>query len=139
MRQFGRAITALVLSCLAVILIRAERLPVKHYTVADGLAQGTVYAMHQDARGFLWLATRDGLSRFDGYSFTSYGVRDGLGHSRINDVVQDRHGRLWVATNGGGAKERLNALRCQSKSRTCAISIWIAKIVYRSARLIMGC
>ena len=49
----------------------AERLPVRQYTVADGLAQGTVWAMHQDARGFLWLATSDGLSRFDGYGFTN--------------------------------------------------------------------
>ena len=50
------------LLCLAAFVIRAERLPVKQYTVADGLAQGTVWRMHQDARGFLWLATSDGLS-----------------------------------------------------------------------------
>ncbi len=80
----------------------AERLPVRQYTVADGLAQGSVWAMQQDARGFLWLATSDGLSRFDGYRFTNYGVQDGLGNVTINDVAQDRKGRLWVATNGGG-------------------------------------
>lgn len=79
----------------------AERLPVRQYTVADGLAQGTVWAMHQDTRGFLWLATSDGLSRFDGYRFTNYGLKDGLGHSRLYDVVSDRRGRLWIATGEG--------------------------------------
>lgn len=90
-----------VLLFFAPFLIRAERLPVKQYTVADGLAQGTVWAMHQDTRGFLWLATNDGLSRFDGYRFNNYGINDGLGHPQILDVVSDRRGRLWVATGKG--------------------------------------
>lgn len=79
----------------------AERLPVKQYTVADGLAQGSVWRIHQDARGFLWLATSDGLSRFDGYRFTNYGMKDGLGDSHLSDVVSDRRGRLWSATGEG--------------------------------------
>lgn len=97
-----RLLSVIGLICLGAFVSHAERLPVRQYTVADGLAHGSVLAIHQDARGFLWLATRDGLSRFDGYRFTNYGVNDGLGHAHINDVVQDRRGRLWVATNGGG-------------------------------------
>ena len=82
--------------------IHAERLPVKTYTVADGLAHSRVQQIFQDAKGFLWLATGEGLSRFDGYVFTNYGKADGLGHDFVNDVAADRQGRLWAATNGGG-------------------------------------
>lgn len=82
--------------------IHAERLPIKTYTVADGLAHNNVHPMFQDAKGFLWLATAEGLSRFDGYGFTNYGIEDGLGHIFVNHIAVDRRGRLWVATNGGG-------------------------------------
>ena len=40
--------------------------------VPDGLAQGTVQAIHQDAKGNLWFGTFEGLSRFDGYRFSNY-------------------------------------------------------------------
>jgi len=75
----------------------AERLPVRQYTIADGLVQGTVWAIHQDASGFLWLATSDGLSRFDGYRFTNYKQQDGLEYFRVYDVASDQQGHLWMA------------------------------------------
>src|SRR5215471_10259533 len=85
----------------------AQRLSIRHYDVSDGLAHSHVSAMHQDTRGYLWLATWEGLSRFDGYHFTNYTERDGLGDPIINKIVEDRDGHLWVATNGGGVA-RLN-------------------------------
>jgi ligand-binding sensor domain-containing protein len=51
----------------------AEQLPVKTYTVADGLAHNRVKRIVQDSHGFLWFCTADGLSRFDGYRFTVRG------------------------------------------------------------------
>lgn len=86
----------------------AERLPVRQYTVADGLAQGTVWNIHQDAHGFLWLATSDGLSRFDGYRFTNYKKSEGLNYFRVYDVTADRQGRIWMAT-GEGVSQLLDA------------------------------
>ena len=52
-------------------LALAERLPVKIYTTADGLAQNVVNRIVRDSRGFLWFCTQDGLSRYDGYTFTN--------------------------------------------------------------------
>ena len=80
----------------------AQKLLLRRYDVADGLANSTVTAIYQDKKGFLWISTQEGLSRFDGYAFTNYGVRDGLGHHIVNDVAEDKLGRLWAATNGGG-------------------------------------
>ncbi len=80
----------------------AQKLLLRRYDVADGLANSVVTSIYQDKKGFLWISTQEGLSRFDGYGFVNYGVRDGLGHQIINDVAEDKLGRLWVATNGGG-------------------------------------
>ena len=83
-------------------LSRAQQLPIRHYDVSDGLAHNTVTSIYQDQKGYIWLSTFEGLSRFDGYHFTTYGAGEGLPHVIANHVTEDRQGRLWVATNGGG-------------------------------------
>jgi PAS domain S-box-containing protein len=80
----------------------AERLPVKVYTVDNGLAHNRVKRIVQDSRGFLWFCTADGLSRFDGTQFTNYQNQDGLLAPSINDIVEGRDGIYWVATNSDG-------------------------------------
>jgi ligand-binding sensor domain-containing protein/signal transduction histidine kinase len=85
-----------------------QQLSIRHYDVSDGLAHSHVSAMHQDAKGYLWLATWEGLSRFDGYRFTNYTQRDGLGDPIINDITEDHKGNIWVATNGGGIARLVN-------------------------------
>ena len=79
----------------------AERLPIKSYTVADGLAHNVINRIVRDSRGFLWFCTQEGLSRFDGYSFINYSTNQGLPHSGVNDLLETRAGEYWVATNGG--------------------------------------
>jgi len=82
--------------------VSAQQLSIRHYDVSKGLANSHVSAMYQDAKGYPWLATWEGLSRFDGYRFTNYGVRDGVGDPIVNAIGQDRKGRIWVGTNGSG-------------------------------------
>ena len=41
----------------------------KNFSIKDGLAQNTVHHMIQDKRGFIWFATKEGASRFEGVSF----------------------------------------------------------------------
>src|SRR6266540_1389490 len=71
---------------------RAERLPIKSYTTTDGLPSNVVNRIVRDSRGFLWFCTREGLSRFDGYSFTNYGIADGLPSPVINSLLETRDG-----------------------------------------------
>ncbi len=92
---------------LAIILVTpifAERLPIQAYTTAEGLANNHINRIRRDSRGFLWLCTDEGLSRFDGHSFTNYTVRDGLPHPWVNDLLETRDGAYWVATDGGVAR-----------------------------------
>jgi ligand-binding sensor domain-containing protein/signal transduction histidine kinase len=79
----------------------AEQLPVHRFTTADGLANNRVDHGARDHRGFLWFATLDGVSRFDGERFTSYGVSDGLPGSETHEVAATRDDVLWVATSDG--------------------------------------
>ena len=64
-RLFYRQSTALVLIALVFFFastLKAERLPVKTYTAADGLLRDIVYRVRQDSRGFLWFCTQEGVS-----------------------------------------------------------------------------
>ena len=87
--------------CVWPSLASAERLPVKRYTAADGLARDYIMRIVRDARGFLWFCTSEGLSRFDGYRFANYGVEQGLPGRVVHDVLATRGGVYWVATNNG--------------------------------------
>lgn len=80
----------------------AERLIVRNYTTADGLAGDRAISLSVDGDGFLWVCTRNGLSRFDGSAFATFREDSGLPHSIVNHFLQTRAGTRWVATNGGG-------------------------------------
>jgi len=81
--------------------VQAERLPIKTYTTADGLARDSVNRIVQDSHGFLWFCTTEGLSRFDGYKFTTYGTDQGLPHRNVTDLLETRDGVYWIATGAG--------------------------------------
>lgn len=74
----------------------------EYLTVRNGLPQGLIKSLIQDQRGFIWLATRDGLCRYDGVRFRIYNhdpqrVRS-LSFSSIYEIREDTKGRLWLRT-----------------------------------------
>ena len=96
-----RAVVTVLLLAVASVAA-AERLPVKSYTVDNGLAHNRVKRIVQDSRGFLWFCTADGLSRFDGSQFINYQIEDGLLAPSINDLAEGGDGIYWIATNSDG-------------------------------------
>jgi signal transduction histidine kinase/ligand-binding sensor domain-containing protein len=74
-------------------------------TTQHGLSQDGVFAVLQDRRGFMWFATGQGLTRYDGNSFVVYRndprVPTTLSHNFIRYVVEDARGRLWAAVYPG--------------------------------------
>ena len=55
----------------------------------------------KDSRGFLWVGTRDGLSRFDGSRFVTYQVGDRNAPPGIEQILETRNGIYWIVTTGG--------------------------------------
>ncbi len=74
----------------------AQHLPVKDYTVRDGLAQMQVISVFEDSRGYVWAATKLGLSKFDGERFENFYLRDGLASYAIHRLFEDSESNIWV-------------------------------------------
>jgi ligand-binding sensor domain-containing protein len=91
----------LFLMIIHIISARAERLPIKIFTSADGLGSSFINYLMRDSRGFMWFCTRDGLSRFDGSHFTTYQIGDTFSPPGIEVIYQSRNGDYWITTTGG--------------------------------------
>ncbi len=79
---------------------------VESLTIADGLSQGMIYDIEQTDDGFLWIATKDGLNRYDGYRFEVF-TNDPFNPFSIagNDIellFEDGRGNLWLGITGIG-------------------------------------
>ncbi|MBI3232889.1 MAG: hypothetical protein HYZ42_02420, partial [Bacteroidetes bacterium] len=77
---------------------------IKQYSEISGLVYNSCRFIYQDSRGFLWIGTSKGLSRFDGKQFTNYGIREGLPGTDITQVSEDSLGFMYVATTRGVAR-----------------------------------
>lgn len=75
-----------------------------HITEEVGLPNNSVTAVMKDSFGYIWVATQDGLARYDGYRFLNYGVKESLYRLKGNYVYtlcEDRQKRLWVGSEAG--------------------------------------
>lgn len=76
-----------------------------HLNVSRGLSSSWVKSIVQDNRGFIWLATSNGLNKFDGYTCKVYkhNNRDTttLLDDDVAEVYEDSHQNLWVGTSAG--------------------------------------
>ncbi|MEW6511661.1 MAG: two-component regulator propeller domain-containing protein [Bacteroidota bacterium] len=96
-------VVAALLLLAAVSPARAQQtLLFEHLTVKEGLSQGTVISIFQDARGFMWFGTQDGLNRYDGYECKVFKSKNedpsSLNDNFIVAVVEDSSSALWIET-----------------------------------------
>jgi len=78
-----------------------------HYTSSDGLASSTVYDIIQAQNGFIWFATANGVSRFDGNQFATFRINDGLNSNSIIAMAEGRNGELYF----GNYEKGINVLK----------------------------
>ncbi len=76
---------------------------IRHFSTADGLPVSSASAASIDRDGFLWLATHDGLARFDGRRFEVFDMADhpAMGSNRIDGLYTDPLQRLYALTRQG--------------------------------------
>ena len=76
----------------------------ENISIPQGLSNPSVGGIYQDSRGFLWVATQDGLNRYDGYEIKVYKNDPGDPSSLpVNDtgaIVEDDEGYLWIGCFG---------------------------------------
>ena len=142
-RFHGRLVALTLATALAAPAAAAPARPIRfdRLSIEQGLSQSSVQDILQDSRGYVWLATEEGLDRFDGLAFRAYkhdpADLSSLPSSFVWDVEEDSSGDLWIATTSGlarweRAKDRvvrheklagtfIRALRFQAKDRV----LWI--------------
>jgi len=85
--------------------ITPQQLQFQRLGLSDGLPQSTVSDIVQDKEGFLWLATWDGLVRYDGYNFVTYRSDPNdsttLSNNNVRALFYDSSGFLWAMTQLG--------------------------------------
>jgi signal transduction histidine kinase/ligand-binding sensor domain-containing protein/DNA-binding response OmpR family regulator len=83
--------------------LNAER--VRIFTPDDGLSNSHITKIYQDSQGYIWVATENGLNKFNGYNFTAYfeQINDStsLKGNYVYDILEDSQGIFWVGTMRG--------------------------------------
>ncbi len=78
----------------------AQQYSYRHYTILDGLVQNQVTALFQDSKGYVWIGTKGGVSRFDGMLFKNFTVADGIAKGQIIKFFE-LNNKLYCYSSGG--------------------------------------
>ena len=73
----------------------------KEYNIEEGLSHPFVYTINEDKNGFLWIATGEGLCRYDGFNFMVSRADDTLTSGFVTSSFLDDNGILWFGHNSG--------------------------------------
>jgi ligand-binding sensor domain-containing protein len=76
--------------------MQAQQKTYRHFTVKEGLAGNNVYYVMQDKKGYIWVGTETGLSKYDGTRFRNFYHKDGLPDNEVLQLAEDRENRLWI-------------------------------------------
>ena len=85
-------------ACCIANLSFAQSYHYHQYTIEDGLPTDAVYGAMQDSKGYIWIFTEKGISKFDGYDFKTFTMADGLPSNDVWGLTEDSQGRIWVQT-----------------------------------------
>src|SRR5690349_12294042 len=86
-----------ILACFSSAL--GQQFSFTRYGQDEGLRNLDVFDLVQDNAGFLWVATENGLFRYNGADFQHFGPTEGIGESLVLGLHKDTAGRIWVTTN----------------------------------------
>mgnify|MGYP003575338233 FL=1 len=126
-------------------VIAQRQIPFKHLSINDGLSQNTVFSMHQDAKGFIWIGTEDGLNRYDGYEFKVFknelNNNKSLANNQVNVIAETSARTLLIGTTGGISiynpkTEDFNNISIPASGKDVQSANFVTAIVPENDRLI---
>ncbi len=98
------AFLVFIFHCVWPLLVQSQNLQYNHQfiSVEDGLSHREVQCVFQDREGVIWVGTRFGLNRFDGYQFKNWQAEvHGQAVNYISRIGQDDEGLLWIWNHKG--------------------------------------
>jgi len=88
---------AIICSCISICAQKTQLI-----TTAEHLSNSLINQVYQDSRGYIWIATEDGLNRFDGDDIQIYRTNstnpNAISSNYVHKVYEDSYGRLWIGT-----------------------------------------
>ena len=101
-----KCLTSLITFLLVGFVVAQKPVGYEVLSTADGLSQGMIFDILQDKEGFVWVGTKNGLNRFDGYKFKVF-TNDPFNANTISSntilkLFEDSKGRIWVGTENSG-------------------------------------
>lgn len=96
-----RSLVSFLLICLSFFLPAlsfGQQPALRNYTVDNGLPSSEIYHIIQDTKGYIWMATNMGVSRFDGRTFKNFDVQNGLPENTVFEIFEDESNRLWFVS-----------------------------------------
>ena len=88
--------------------LQAQEIEPTLVSISDGLISPNVQDIIQDRYGLLWIATINGLQKYDGYRFETFknipGNASSLLHNNVWGLLEDQEGNIWASTDKGISK-----------------------------------
>ena len=82
-----------------------ERYIFSNLSLKDGLSQLSILSIYQDSQGYMWFGTRNGLNKYDGYTFEIFLNQpkdaNSLSNNHILSIIEDKRGFLRIGTTEG--------------------------------------
>lgn len=96
-----------IIFCMSFVEVRGQIL-YDNITIENGLPSNDVNAITKDRNGYIWLATANGIARFDGYRYKSIQYqpegKSGLKGNNVHFIHEDKAGNLWICQSAGLSK-----------------------------------
>ena len=105
LQGFFQFLTVIFVCVFFTLKLNAQSYNFNNYTVDKGLSQSVILDLMQDSEGYIWVATQDGLNKFNGYTFEQYIHNpldtNSLSNNWIYSIIEDSENIIWISTRKG--------------------------------------
>lgn len=88
-----------------IAFFQVQTFDLDYYTTQNGLSNNIIYDIYQDSKGFIWIATENGLNQFDAYEFRVFQHSEtdpfSISSNIVRSVTEDDEGNIWLGTSQG--------------------------------------